>query len=301
MHISYNEEFTKNKKVYMNKKILIQFGLNAKRMEKLIPACKKVGLEWDFFSYYLEDRMLDDFPTDFLENEYLAFVPIPVLLYSLKRSAEHYKNKEDFEKFNEHLIKMTYGNQIHRCEQEFIAKGIQDKSIPYLPMLNENSTILDMNTLIGKTFDEPAFLKPNSAYKEFIGSATLPKETFEDFLIRTKYCGKPVEVMYAPHYDIHSEYRFFVYEDYVTTGSSYIVDKKFNINYEIPEAVWVKAREFAKLYQPTKCFTLDLCLLANGDIKIVEHNHFSASGNYNADMSKVFEAFIADGNYLNFN
>lgn len=282
----------------MSKKIIIQFGINERRMAALIPACKKLGMEYDFFSYYLEDKLLDDFPEDFLKHEYLAFVPIPVLIYSGRRSAEYYKREEDFKAYNEHLIKITYGDYIYRCEQEYIFKGIEDGSIPYLPMLNEGSVILDMNTLIGKQFYEPVFLKPNSAFKEFIGGVTMYGEFFEDFLIRTKYCGKPIEVMYSPYHEIHSEYRFFVYDDVVATGSSYIVNKVFNQDYSIPDEVWAKAREIAKIYQPTKCFTLDLCLLTNGDIKIVEYNHFSASGNYKADMSKVFELFLADKNYL---
>jgi hypothetical protein len=39
-----------------------------------------------------------------------------------------------------------------------------------------------------------------------------------------------------------------------------------------------EAEKIENLYQPKKCFTLDLCLLNNGDIKIVEYNHFSTSG-----------------------
>lgn len=282
----------------MNKKILIQFAVNQRRLEKLIPACKRVGLEHDFFSYYADSRQLDDFPEDFLNNEYLAFATIPVLLYAQKRTPEHYKRKSDFELYNEHFLKMIYAENLYKCEQEYIFNGMADASIAQLPMLNIGCDTLSMEQLNGRVFKEEVFMKPNSAYKEFIGGVTLPGEKFEDFLARQKYCGKEVEVMLAPYYNIHSEYRFFVYDDIVATGSSYIVNKKFNDKYAIPEAVYSKAQELAKLYQPTKCFTLDLCLLDNGDIKIVEYNHFSASGNYENDMSKVFELFKDDMNYL---
>lgn len=286
----------------MKKKILIQFAVNEKRLGALIPACQKLGLEYDFFSFYSESNKLDDFPEDFLENEYLVFANIPVLLYSQKRSPEYYKNEEDFYKYNEHFLKMIYADNLYKCEQDYIFKGIENKEIPYLPMLNEGSQILTIDELKGRVFEDVVFMKPNSAYKEFIGGVTLPGESFEDYLVRKKHCGKEVEVMLSPFHEIHSEYRFFVYDDIVATGSSYIVEEKFNDKVEVPEVVFKKAQELAKLYQPTKCFTLDLCLLKNGDIKIVEYNHFSASGNYQNDMSKVFELFKEDNNYLpNFN
>lgn len=278
----------------MKKKILIQFGMNDRRLKYLIPACEKVGLEYDFFSYYNESHILDDFPEDFLENEYLAFVSIPVILYALKRDAKHYKKEEDFYKYNEHLIKAIDGDLLYRCEQEFIFNGMKDGSIPEIPLLNSGSEILKMEALKGRVFEDVMFMKPNSAYKEFLGGVTLPGEKFEDYLIRKKYCGKEVEVMLSPYHKIHSEYRFFVYDQIVATGSSYIVQEKYNEKYPIPEAVFEKAKEIAKLYQPSKCFTLDLCLLENGDIKIVEYNHFTASGNYNNDISKIYELFKAD-------
>lgn len=282
----------------MNKKIIIQYGLSEKRLAPLFIGAKKVGLDIDYFSYYAESRFLDDFPEDFNDYESLVFATIPVLLYIKKEDPNVYKNILDYDKFNNTMKEMTYSDFLINCEQEVISEKIKENKIPYLPMLNEDAKILSMSDLKGKVFDQEMFLKPNSAYKEFLGKTTLPNESFEDFLVRNKYCGKEVEVMLAPSYSIHSEYRFFVYDDNVATGSSYIVNGKYDVNYQVPEIVLNEAKRIAKLYQPTKCFTLDLCLLNNGDVKIVEYNHFSASGVYSCEMDKVFDYFKNDTQYI---
>lgn len=276
------------------KKVLIQFGISEKRLSGIFEAMKTLGLNYDFFSYYVEDRILDDFPEDFLENDWVAFSSIPAVLYSAKKDPQYYKSEDKFNLWNEHFIKSYFNDDINNLEQEVIFEKIKNKEIPYLPMLNEKSQFLTMQDLNGRIFDEPVFMKPNSTMKQFIGGVTLPGEKFEDFLVRKSYCGKEVGVMLSESHNIHSEYRFFVYKGKVLTGSSYFLNRELNKTLEIPSSVYSEAHRLASLYQPGIAFTLDLGLLDNGDIKIVEYNKFTASGPYNCNMLDVLKVMCFD-------
>lgn len=278
------------------KKILIQFSATPKRLEQLITACRNIGVEYEFFSYYSENQTLDDMPEDLIENKHFTFSSIQPMFYALKKEPKHYKREEDFHKYNECFINSFYGNDFYRFEQEFISNGVKDGSLPYIPMLNEQNTIKPLTDIpLSHVFENEVFIKPNNAFKSFIGGVTLPGETFEEFLFRKKLgTSFDIEVMMAPFFKIHSEYRFFVYNGIPLEWSSYIHQYKYDITVAVPETVVNEAFRLAKLFQPGKAFTLDLCLLENGDIKIVEYNHFTASGNYSCSMEKSIATICSD-------
>lgn len=273
----------------MKKSILIQFSTTPHRLEDIIKACRFNNVSYEFFSYYTDNNQIDDLPQDIIENKYFTFASIPPIYNSLKRQSQYYKNEEDFHLYNEHFIDSFFGNSFDNFEQEFIFNEMNKGNIVSLPMLNWGGSIVSINSIDkNHKFDEEVFIKPNSAFKEFIGGLTVVGETFEDFLIRKKLGTKEdIEILVAPNKQIHSEYRFFVYNGSVIEGSSYILKKQFNKNVPIPDIVQKEAEKLAQLYQPGKAFTLDLCLLENGDVNIVEYNHLSASGHYSCNLHEL--------------
>lgn len=278
----------------MKKKVLLQFGMNEKRLTSVFQAMKNLNLEYGFFSYLREDKIIDDFPEDFIENDWVSFASIPVVLYATRKNPIYYKSQEKFEIYNDKLIDSFYNDDLNNLEQEHILNGIKNGSIPYIPMLNENSKFLAFDSLKEIKFEKPLFIKPNSTMKQFIGGVALPGETFEEFLARMKFCGTKIGVMVSDVHHIHSEYRFFVYKGEVLTGSSYFLNKKLVKDYPIPQEVYSEARRIAKLYQPGIAFTLDLALLQSGKIKVVEYNKFCASGPYNCNMEDVLKVMCFD-------
>lgn len=143
------------------------------------------------------------------------------------------------------------------------------------------------------------FIRPSNGYKSFPGQ-TLPYKNFEqEFDILTKsYGGLEMDtlVVVSPAREIDEEYRFIVVDGKVVSGSLYM-DKHnrskweayYNRGCEDKEA-WAFAEKMAKIYQPDKAFTLDVCKLPNGEYKLIEVNSFCCGSMYGNDYDKVVEA-----------
>lgn len=280
----------------MKDTILIQFSIAPNRLASIIKACNHCGVNYQFFSYYRESQKIDDLPPEIVDGNFFTFCNIQPMLHALKRQNSYYKNPLDYDKYNSSFIDSFYGNTFDGFEQEFIFNAIDKKEIAPLPMLNANSRIAHLRSIDeNHIFEQPVFIKPNSTFKHFIGGVTNIGESFKDFLIRKQIgSNKDIEIMISPVKNIHSEYRFFVYNNLVVGQSSYIQQHQFNTTAPVPQQVQNEAHRIAMLYQPAPSFTLDLCLLDNGDVFIVEYNHISASGNYNCDVSNLIKHICSD-------
>ena len=76
----------------------------------------------------------------------------------------------------------------------------------------------------------------------------------------------------------------------IVSGSAYRQNGIVGYNKIVPDIVWDKAREYAKLYKPADIFTIDLARLDDGSIRIIEYNCFNCSGVYLCDMVETFYA-----------
>lgn len=162
-----------------------------------------------------------------------------------------------------------------------------------LPLLNSDAAYIPLNQSIEMRFTQDMFVKPSKDLKAFaatvlpfglsivehLGYNPLIANTNNDYLL----AATPKVVQH--------EYRFFVVGGLVVTGSQYVVNGKIqyrelNSSKEHNDAIAV-ANEFAKLYQPSEIFTLDICC-SNGEYFIVEYNCFHCSGLYACDIKKIF-------------
>lgn len=82
------------------------------------------------------------------------------------------------------------------------------------------------------------------------------------------------------------EMRSFVVDGKVSTSAYYGHGKRNDD--PIPEDIEF-AQEMAKVYQPAGVYTLDTCVLENGDRKVVELNCFNSSGLYLSDIYKLIQ------------
>lgn len=174
-------------------------------------------------------------------------------------------------------------------------------------LLNSNYLMMGLNDVLrnkNKIFDTfgnlgSIFIRPSNGYKSFPGQ-TLSYENFEqEFDILTKSYGgleMDILVVVSPAVEIDEEYRFIVVDGKVVSGSLYMDKnnrKSWSAYYDRycgDQIAWKFAEEMAKIYQPDKAFTLDICKLPNGEYKVIEVNSFCCGSMYGNDYDIVVDA-----------
>lgn len=170
-----------------------------------------------------------------------------------------------------------------------------------LPLFNKNSLIMSFNEAKDKKFNETMFVKPTSDLKAFNGGFIEKDEIFKDFLNRQQLMSdvnyEDVKILIAPLKNSIEEYRFFVVNKEVVSGSKYMNRRVVTRSEYVPDFILQKAKEYALLYQPSAVFTLDLVLTDNNIVEIMEYNCFNCSGVYLNDLKNTYSKLIT---YLNY-
>lgn len=158
-----------------------------------------------------------------------------------------------------------------------------------LPLLNANATLYPVIDNMNLSFKENMFLKPSKDLKAFTAGILEAGQTIGDFILNQSYQMTYLteQAVIAPCKTITSEYRFFVVDQQVITGSRYRLGNQTNVSDIVPSNLLEAAKEYAKLYQPHAIFTMDLAETPEG-IFIVEYNCWNASGLYRTDVMKIF-------------
>lgn len=155
-------------------------------------------------------------------------------------------------------------------------------------LLNNDALYFKLGSVLTTTFDKPYFIKPSSDLKLFSAGVVEVGETLKQCIE-----SKPHNSDYINHLDdlvlltnpkiTDKEYRLFIVNDEIVTGSRYAVRNSFNKDKYIPNEVLVEARELIKLFKPAKGFVMDVCII-NDEVKIVEYNCIHCSGFYDSDI-----------------
>lgn len=160
-------------------------------------------------------------------------------------------------------------------------------------MLNYESEVVVFKDI---KFEGKKFLRPISDSKSFSGRV-FDRDEFIEW--QKKICEEEVDygdgmtkdslIQVMEPKEIYSEYRFFVVDGNVVTGSQYKVGNRViasdNIDRDIGEAV----AGFISKWQPAPAFVIDVCRTPDG-IKIVEINTINAAGFYSCDVFKIVNA-----------
>lgn len=158
-----------------------------------------------------------------------------------------------------------------------------------LPLLNATAEIIPYEDIKNTSFKEDMFIKPSRDLKAFNGGILEKEMTIKEFILNSMHQPffEEEQIVISPLKNIYAEYRFFVVNKKVITGSQYRRGGYFNQSSLIDKIVFYVAQEYAELYQPAEIFTLDIAETKNG-FEIVEYNCFNASGLYHSDGKKLF-------------
>lgn len=259
----------------------IQLSLKNIQLKKYIEALKKLNLTFSFFSVYSDSEKINNLPD---KDNYISLAGIKALKISQNAKENNFFNIEEFQ------------NNYLKFQQSFFYKNPTYFDQAYygtlgLPIINQDAQYLPLKDNLHATFECDKFIKPSSDLKGFIGGIIKKGKSIQDFLNTTTLLPTYLEetILVANIKEIHSEYRFFVINNEVITGSQYKLRDKVETNSLIPSEIQKAAEQYSKIYSPDKVFVMDLALLQNGDIEIVEYNCFNGSGCYDANMTLVFD------------
>lgn len=159
-------------------------------------------------------------------------------------------------------------------------------------LLNDDATIIEFGKLDPT---EPIFVRPCSDRKTFTGLIIEP-ENFRSWQaqilgISDGYATLTPEtlILSATPKQIFKEYRFFVVDGRVITGSLYRVGAHSQLSRDCDDSARTLAETAAKIWQPDSGFTIDIALTPVG-AKVIEINCLTTSGFYEADVDAIVGA-----------
>jgi hypothetical protein len=144
---------------------------------------------------------------------------------------------------------------------------------------------------------EEFFIRPAEDRKIFAGQIVC-KEEFNNWKTKTEQAHKDgyttltpdTEVVISPIKEIHSEWRFFVVDGKIVTGSLY---KRYGMLYQeallYDDEVLPYAQEMVDMWQPDRAFVIDVALTDEG-YKVIEYNCMNSCGFYKSDVGKIVNA-----------
>lgn len=263
-------------------KFSLQLSLRPQTLDKYVEALRASNISHDFFSVYADCNQIGNFPEGFENGNYISLAGIKAVKISCEPKEENFFSKEEFEKYSKSYQKSFFYKSKEKFDQNYYVNlG--------LPLINQNSLFLTLEDNLQRTFEKDMFIKPTSDLKGFNGGIIKAGETIAEYMEKTTRQIEWIKELslVSPLKEIKSEYRFFVVDGEVITGSRYMIDGIVSTSPIIPEEVLKKAQELAPKYQPDNVFTMDLGLLKNGEIEIVEYNCFNGSGVYDADVKML--------------
>ena len=159
-----------------------------------------------------------------------------------------------------------------------------------LPLLNNDSRFVKVSEYMDTPMQEDVWVKPSSDGKAFNAGIIEAGKTLGEFInSQTHQIGYLTETLLISSIKkIKAEYRFVVLDGKPIGWSQYRRNDRLVLNVSISDKIKTAANEFAKLYQPSDVFVMDLCELPNGEVKIIEYNCWNASGMYHIDLPTVY-------------
>jgi len=159
-------------------------------------------------------------------------------------------------------------------------------------LLNYDSKIQKFSDPIPK--DKIMFVRPTEDTKAFDGGLFFGNawEELQEWTYTNGHNTKLTKdtlVQVASKKEIYAEYRFFVVNKKVITGSQYIIGGRVIYQKCIDEELYKFAQEMVDLYSPSDSFVIDICKTDLG-LKIVEINCVNGAGFYDIDIQKLIES-----------
>lgn len=97
-------------------------------------------------------------------------------------------------------------------------------------------------------------------------------------------------VSYCGVKNILREYRFFVVDGEIVTGSQYKIGNRVLYTSDIDQDIIDYAKRMVTIWQPARAFVIDVALVSGGDLKVIEINNINSAGFYASDVQKFILA-----------
>lgn len=156
--------------------------------------------------------------------------------------------------------------------------------------LNPYLRLITVSELRSSWVDKPTFIKSIEP-KQITGQILEPeKEDYDRWLVEHSDLDGSTELIFSDYRKIDKEWRFFILNNQVITGSSYKRDGCLIIRDPMNEQIYSVAEQKAKQWLPHRNVVMDICLLRSGEYKVVEFNCFNSSGFYNCDVGRIVDS-----------
>jgi hypothetical protein len=133
------------------------------------------------------------------------------------------------------------------------------------------------------------FIRPCEDLKYFNGTV-INKESLnewkDEIFSHSRYLTEDTEVVISDVKTIYKEFRFFMIDNKLVTGSLYRLGTRLCLDENIEPDAHRFASKMIELWQPARAFVIDIALTEEG-YKIVEVNCINSAGFYAADVSKI--------------
>lgn len=142
---------------------------------------------------------------------------------------------------------------------------------------------------------EPFFIKPASDTKTFSGQIVSPENvvTWRENMIRSGYLAEgnlEDDVFFASVKPIGCEWRFFIVNGEVVTGSCYKQYQRIMPSTWVPDEAWGFVKDMVSLYNPLPGYVMDITQIPNGEFRVLELNTLNHAGLYSCDVDKIVSA-----------
>lgn len=135
------------------------------------------------------------------------------------------------------------------------------------------------------------FIRPTGNTKLFTGMV-IERDEFSSWQRRENVEDSPYigqALMISPLQKINAEYRFFVVNQEIVTGSSYVIGNKTNSSYKPSKEMIEYTQKIVNRFPLAEAFVVDIAETDVG-LKVIEYNNFNTSGLYGCDELAIVKA-----------
>lgn len=162
------------------------------------------------------------------------------------------------------------------------------------PMLNVDFVKTTIGDFPKEKWGEYVFVRPDLDLKQFSGEVVASSD-FARRMSEVSAGGflfdESCEIIVSTPKRFYSEWRLFVVDGKVASGSRYRWCSRRSISGQVPDAVISFAESMARIYSPAPVFALDICSVGFTEdfstLRVVEANCFNSSGFYAADVKEI--------------
>jgi hypothetical protein len=283
-------------------KWLVELDVFDDNQDALLKAIKNAGYNYKTLQYIpFDNDIVTKTSKLYDENDCVVFYGSLNFGHKLKKATwvpGVYLNDKAFECtsyypiFKEHLIHNNY------------------IMLPYGDLLNKKYFLFDLFSKSSNNKIQKIFIRPNSGYKQFTGMVCT-YDSFEDCVELASFYDVESDllVLISGVEDLSKEWRFVIVDGEPISGSLYrdwskpeklqyghtTKDYVLMHSHSIAEGcddpnAWEKVKQWAKMYNPDRCWTIDIAKTLSWEYKILEIGCFSCAGMYGNDLNKVVKA-----------